>query len=257
MIIGGTTSSGSLGLHPLDAVDGSSIDANFSPGYNRSTSVVAVYIRPDGFNLAGVQINGVRAFDPTLQSWTTPDAFEGDIHDPASQQKYMWNRGNPVDYSDPTGYSPSNGGACGTPAGCLIDLLVDLTLHSEYKGWAFGSPSRGTVVYPFSTQSEKQMQHVLDSHLPGGSRSVRKSDNSVRSLFNAGTRDIDVRQMVIQSVVDPKHTEALSQRGSIEFELNLGHVIGKDENGKDSSTIRSVWDPSGNLVSAYPIPDRQ
>jgi hypothetical protein len=55
---------------------------------------------------------------------------------------------------------PSNGGACGTPAGCLIDLLVDLTLHSEYKGWTFGSPSGGTVVYPFSTQSDKQMQYV-------------------------------------------------------------------------------------------------
>jgi hypothetical protein len=48
----------------------------------------------DGFAVAdGIAINGVRAFDSNLGAWSTPDAFEGDIHDPASQQKYMWNRG--------------------------------------------------------------------------------------------------------------------------------------------------------------------
>jgi RHS repeat-associated protein len=65
------------------------------------------YIRADGLSGLPVQINGVRAYDPTLGTWTTPDAFEGDVHDPASQQKYMWNRGNPVDYNDPSGYNPA------------------------------------------------------------------------------------------------------------------------------------------------------
>ena len=54
--------------------------------------------------VAGVEINGVRAFDPNLGAWTTPDAYEGEVHDPVSQQRYMWNRGNAVDYSDPSGY---------------------------------------------------------------------------------------------------------------------------------------------------------
>jgi RHS repeat-associated protein len=70
------------------------------------------YIRADGLSGLPVQINGVRAYDPTLGTWTTPDAFEGDVHDPASQQKYMWNRGNPVDYSDPSGYEACAGPVC-------------------------------------------------------------------------------------------------------------------------------------------------
>jgi RHS repeat-associated protein len=102
----GSTVNGTTTLAPLDAWDGT--------GPNFSRLNYAQYVRPDGFQIAGsdggripgIQINGVRAFDPALGSWTTPDAYEGDIHDPASQQKYMWNRGNPVDYSDPSGYDP-------------------------------------------------------------------------------------------------------------------------------------------------------
>ena len=104
-LIIGSSVNGTTSLAPLDAWDGT------GPNFGRLN--YAQYVRPDGFKIGGsdgglgipgIQINGVRAFDPALGSWTTPDAFEGDIHDPASQQKYMWNRGNPVDYSDPTGY---------------------------------------------------------------------------------------------------------------------------------------------------------
>ena len=110
---------GTTSLAPLDAWDGTG--PNFGPSY------YAQYVRPDGFEIGrsdgvgimGIQINGVRAFDPALDSWTTPDAFEGDIHDPASQQKYMWNRGNPVDYSDPSGYE-SQRGWYDTPTGLPI-----------------------------------------------------------------------------------------------------------------------------------------
>jgi RHS repeat-associated protein len=76
------------------------------PGFTAPIRSYFSYIRTDGISGLPVQINGVRAYDPTLGTWTTPDAFEGDIHDPASQQRYMWNRGNPVDYSDPSGYNP-------------------------------------------------------------------------------------------------------------------------------------------------------
>lgn len=53
-----------------------------------------------------LEIAGVRAYDPALGSWTTPDAYAGDVHDPMSQKPYMWNRNNPVAYSDPSGYDP-------------------------------------------------------------------------------------------------------------------------------------------------------
>ena len=106
VILASRNATGQSYLSPLDPFDGSDIGVPSSgpTGFKTSTSVQALYARPDGFKIADIQINGVRAFDPNLGSWTTPDAFEGDVHDPASQMKYMWHRGNPVDYEDPSGY---------------------------------------------------------------------------------------------------------------------------------------------------------
>jgi RHS repeat-associated protein len=89
-----------------------------------SPAVAIAFLRSDGFMWDGLQINGVRAYDPTLGSWTTPDAFEGDAHDPASQQKYMWNRGNPVDYGDPSGYNPALVLGVPVAAGAAADLVA-------------------------------------------------------------------------------------------------------------------------------------
>jgi hypothetical protein len=54
----------------------------------------------DGLNT----IQGVRVFDDDLNSWTTPDAYGGEVGDPLSQKAYVWNRNNPVAYDDPSGY---------------------------------------------------------------------------------------------------------------------------------------------------------
>jgi hypothetical protein len=62
--------------------------------------------------------------------------------------------------------------------------------------------------------------------------------------------------MLIQAVVSPDHT-ATKEGDRTGFDLNLGHVIGMDENGHPSSTIHSVWDPNGNLITAYPVPDKK
>ncbi|HEY5021900.1 MAG TPA: hypothetical protein VII30_05345, partial [Gemmatimonadaceae bacterium] len=101
-VIIGTTINGQATVNVLDPQNGT--------GTAAPILMYAPYVRPDGFTIGGIQINGVRAFDSRLQSWTTPDAYAGDIHDPASQQKYMWNRGNPIDYSDPSGFCPCMGG---------------------------------------------------------------------------------------------------------------------------------------------------
>lgn len=116
-IISSTNASGTSGLVPVSDVDGGLLGYGASPGFLASATIVPQYMRSDGFTLiggagSGVQINGVRAYDTQLQSWTTPDAYEGDIHDPASQQRYTWNRGNAVDYSDESGYAPCDGEAC-------------------------------------------------------------------------------------------------------------------------------------------------
>ena len=64
----------------------------------------------DGYNT----IQGVRSYDASVMSWSTPDAYKGSIHDPMSAQAYMWNRNNPYMYSDPSGFDPN---ALWIPAG--------------------------------------------------------------------------------------------------------------------------------------------
>ena len=60
--------------------------------------------RSDGYSDGINTFQGVRAYDPNMNQWTTPDAYAGDVHDPMSQKPYMWNANNPVQYSDPSGY---------------------------------------------------------------------------------------------------------------------------------------------------------
>jgi YD repeat-containing protein len=65
----------------------------------------AMYVHPDGFEGPFGTVHGVRVSNDTGQ-WTSPDAYAGDVHDPMSQKPYMWNRNNPYEYSDPSGYDP-------------------------------------------------------------------------------------------------------------------------------------------------------
>ena len=55
-----------------------------------------------GFGMIAIQ--GVRGVDAVLTQWTTPDAYAGSVHDPASQKPYMYERNNSYAYSDPSGY---------------------------------------------------------------------------------------------------------------------------------------------------------
>ena len=83
-------------------------DGNPPEAMGTMMPLYAPYHHADGFYVGDLQINGVRALDPAVGTWTTPDAYEGDIHDPMSQQKYMFNRNNGIDYSDGTGRGKKN-----------------------------------------------------------------------------------------------------------------------------------------------------
>jgi YD repeat-containing protein len=211
----------------------------------------------DGWTLDNNTWQGVRTFDPSVGQWNTPDAYAGDVHDPMSQQPFMWNKNNPYAYSDPSGYAPYNGGACSSPLGCLFDLLIDIGERNSGRdqGWAVGSPSRDGLFYPFSAQSDKQMKHVAEGHIPGGRRAVRP-DGSSRSLFNVGMTQAEIRNLVVQSVLSKDHVAAKEGDRTV-FDLTVGQIIGRDQNGNNSSTIHSVWDPNGNLITAYPVPDKK
>jgi RHS repeat-associated protein len=139
-VIIGSSVNGATSLAPLDAWDGTG--PNFG-GLN-----YAPYTRPDGFEIGGIQINGVRAFDPALGAWTTPDAYEGNIHDPASQQKYMWNRGNPVEYSDPSGYVSYvgvNSGQESVGSGMGHEMVIVVDAKDPRKGTLYSWRPSGTV----------------------------------------------------------------------------------------------------------------
>lgn len=58
----------------------------------------------DGLWDGRVVIQGARSYDSSLGTWTTPDAYAGIVHDPMSQRPYMWNRNNPYQYRDPSGF---------------------------------------------------------------------------------------------------------------------------------------------------------
>jgi YD repeat-containing protein len=73
--------------------------------------------KDDGFSDGQNTFQGVRTYDPQAGVWTTPDAYHGDVHDPMSQKPYMWNRNNPYEYSDPSGY-------------CFEDLCVGEALFA-------------------------------------------------------------------------------------------------------------------------------
>ena len=105
--------SGSSGI---DSVPGGFVPNTFkgstnAPGCSstptRSACPIPVhylYTRLDGFDWGTLTIQGVRAVDNTTSQWTTPDAYAGDVHNPASQKPFMWNNNNPYSYLDPSGF---------------------------------------------------------------------------------------------------------------------------------------------------------
>jgi len=92
---------------PPDSTFGFKPDSSQIGGSGTGGSIPTIhfmYRRTDGFadNLNVIQ--GTRTYSAGLQAWTTPDAYQGDVHDPMSQKPYMWNRNNPTGYQDPTGF---------------------------------------------------------------------------------------------------------------------------------------------------------
>jgi YD repeat-containing protein len=119
--------------------------------------------RPDEISDGLSAFQGVRAYDSGAVSWTTPDAYEGVVGDPLSQQSYMWNRNNPVTYADPTGFEPEPVDSQGNPLPPPIALpnLPDGTPNSWEP--APGTSGRNTKWKPrFSYPGQSQPQASWD-----------------------------------------------------------------------------------------------
>lgn len=60
--------------------------------------------RIDGLVDGTDTIQGVRTSDAMAGMWTSPDAYGGELSDPASQEPYMWEGDNPELFTDPNGF---------------------------------------------------------------------------------------------------------------------------------------------------------
>lgn len=56
--------------------------------------------KSDGYNT----LQGVRMMDSVTGYLTTPDAYVGNVTDPASKKPFIWDGNNPEVYSDPTDF---------------------------------------------------------------------------------------------------------------------------------------------------------
>jgi hypothetical protein len=84
----------------------SATTCEYATGGTGAVSPLITATRNDGYydTTGAITLQGVRAFDPNMDQWATPDAYSGNVHDPMSQHPYMWNNNNPEQYSDPSGY---------------------------------------------------------------------------------------------------------------------------------------------------------
>jgi RHS repeat-associated protein len=106
-------------------------EVNGSTGFKVGACLLCQW-RTDGYEaIAGVgqfgvdplTIQGVRAYDGSAGTWTSPDAYAGDVSDPISLQSYMWNGNNPIAFSDPSGFCSCTGGSPGFDTQQFADTL--------------------------------------------------------------------------------------------------------------------------------------
>jgi len=90
------------------------------PTQGAGTGQVIGMPSPDGiaddFNI----IQGIRAYDPQLGTWETPDSYSGVIGDPMSESSYTYLNNNPANFKDATGLMTTGHTNC--PAG---EVVVD------------------------------------------------------------------------------------------------------------------------------------
>ena len=108
--------------------------------------------RTDGLTDGFDTIQGVRSYDNTSGSWTTPDAYAGNVNDPGSQNSYLWNGNNPVGYSDPSGYDAIFQGDVGANA---------QPITTDYYG---GDPAALQAVSNSARQALKAANAIGDPH---------------------------------------------------------------------------------------------
>lgn len=117
--------------------------SGYTGGLGAPGTAPYTYDGSDGFTVGGKRFQGVRVMDSETGRWTTPDAYAGDVHDPMSQKPFMWNRNNPYEYSDPSGYC-----AIAQPLTC-VPPLPSLLTSGAVLGRAAAAAVGGAVLTLF------------------------------------------------------------------------------------------------------------
>ena len=102
----------------------------------------------DGWSLEYESWQGVRSSDQATGQWNTPDAYAGVVNDPTSQKPFIWNRNNPYDYADPSGFDPCSASLGGCPG------------TTESPAWKLKVTARGKAL-------EKEAGQNLPDWFPG------------------------------------------------------------------------------------------
>ena len=118
-------------------------------GYSAIITPPLDAIRTDGYSDGTNVFQGVRAYDPNMNQWATPDAYAGDVHDPMSQKPYMWNGNNPIAYSDPSGYDTG----CATSVACTMSFVNPQPSHKDFYLQGEASTSLGGPISPVSVSA--------------------------------------------------------------------------------------------------------
>jgi RHS repeat-associated protein len=82
---------------------------------------------------------GVRAYEPTLGRFSSPDLLFGELTDPISLNRYLYGGASPITYADPTGLMPVCGEGCTRQE--EADLIRDYAASFTQAGASEYSPA--------------------------------------------------------------------------------------------------------------------
>lgn len=124
-------------------------------------AIVGMY-RPDGISDGANTIQGVRTTDSTSGQWTTPDALAGVLDDPVSQNAYLWAGNNPLEFSDPSGYSDEDNGGSASLLQALQAIEDGASALPECQTYG----QTGCVAPPTITTQEATLPRIGSAGLP-------------------------------------------------------------------------------------------
>lgn len=161
----------------------------------------------DGWTLDNNTWQGVRTFDASVGQWNTPDAYAGDVHDPMSQQPYMWNRNNPFAYADPTGYD-SRANEEAIEAELLFGGIEETALARAQLRLAIRQTAASEKLANIGKALFRAGPQAIRGGTPGAIRYELKTGNQVGGKYHLEKGATNIRALRSWLVQNPQASEA-------------------------------------------------